>query len=69
MQFLQICYRGSVCTFFQAAGKDYVFNQLIAPGVLMLEYGVSAIPSYWFSELSVLHLIFQMVICWVFSTN
>ena len=35
----------SLCAFYHAAGVDYVFDQLSAPGVLMLEYGVSVIPS------------------------
>ena len=66
MQSLQISFRESVCAFYHAAGKDYVFDQLSAPGVLMLEYGVSDIPSKWFREMSVRHLIFQMILCWVF---
>ena len=44
MQSLQISFRESVGAFYHAAGKDYVFDQLSAPGVLMLEYGVCDIP-------------------------
>ena len=44
MQSLDISLRESVCAFYHAAEKDYVFDQLSAPGVLMLEYGVSDIP-------------------------
>ena len=44
MQSLQISFRESVGAFYHAAGKDYVFDQLSAPGVFMLEYGVSDTP-------------------------
>ena len=32
----------------------------------MLQYGVVAIPGHWVRELSVLHLISQLIVCWVF---
>ena len=36
---------------------------------LMLEYGVHTLLGYRITELWVLLLIFQMVLCWVFSTT
>lgn len=51
---------------FQAAGKDYVFSLLIAPGDLMLEYGVSSISSCWFREHSVLPSYFRWLCAGVF---
>ena len=48
---------------------DYVLTSWSHQEFLMLEYGVRPLPGYWFTELSVLHLIFQMVACLVAYTT